>query len=206
MLSYLDTISALHTRGLSVSLKEYLFVQQVVFQEDIRVAYANVFDAQEFVRNVPSEDEEEYLNKFKHDAENLLEKQDCKHLKEYLEQELKSYVQDEASTLQDYKFTGSDVQKLLSNLLKNRSEDLDDASVKDILSLIKSMYDSGALDSGDSFQQHFIQIHDPFNALCVNCNREFEARAGLGAICPHCGQTYNWVETEKRFYPQPQKL
>ena len=102
MLNYLDTLAALHTRGLNVSLKEYLFVQQVVFKEDIRVAYASVFDAQEFVRNVPSEDEEEYLNKFKLDAENLLEKQDCKHLKEYLEQELKSYVQDEASSLSDY--------------------------------------------------------------------------------------------------------
>lgn len=206
MLNYLDTLAALHTRGLNVSLKEYLFVQQVVFKEDIRVAYASVFDAQEFVRNVPSEDEEEYLNKFKHDAENLLEKQDCKHLKEYLEQELKSYVQDEASSLQDYKFTGSDVQKLLSNLLKNRSEDLDDASVKDILSLIKSMYDSGALDSGDSFQQHFIQIHDPFNSLCTKCGREFDSYAGMDCICPHCHQVYKWSEEERRFYPQPQKL
>lgn len=206
MLDFISIQNQLHTRGLNVTLKEYLFVQQVVFKEDIRVAYANIFDAQEFVRNVPSEDEEEYLNKFKSDAENLLEKQDCKHLKEYLEQELKSYVQDETSSLQDYKFTGSDVQKLLSNLLKNRSESLDDASVKDILSLIKSMYDSGALDSGDSFQQHFIQIHDPFNALCTSCNREFEARAGMGAICPHCGQAYKWVESEKRFYPNISKL
>jgi hypothetical protein len=206
MLNYLDTLAALHTRGLNVSLKEYLFVEQVVFKEDIRVAYASVFDAQEFVRNVPSEDEEEYLNKFKHDAENLLEKQDCKHLKEYLEQELKSYVQDEASTLQDYKFTGSDVQKLLSNLLKNRSEDLDDASVKDILSLIKSMYDSGALDSGDSFQQHFIQIHDKFNALCPNCNHEIDVFAGVDCVCPYCKQAFKWSEEERRFYPQPQKL
>lgn len=206
MLNYLDTLQALNTRGLNVSLKEYLFVQQVVFKEDIRVAYANVFDAKEFTKNVPNEDEEIYLNKFKNDAETLLEKQDCKHLKEYLEQSLKSYIQDEASSLQDYKFTGSDVQKLLSNLLKNRSEDLDDASVKDILSLIKSMYDSGALDSSDGFQQHFIQIHDPFNALCTSCNREFEARAGMGAICPHCGQAYKWVESEKRFYPNISKL
>ena len=206
MLDYSSTINVLHTRGISVTLQEYLFVIQVVFGEDVRVAYANTFDTAEFKRNVPSENEDEYLAKFKHDAEILLEKQNCAHLKEYIEQELQSYVQDAASTLEDYKFTGADIQRILSNLLHNRSEDLDEASVRDIITLIKSMYESGALDSGDAFSRHFITLHDAFNAVCTNCNHEFEAHAGIDCMCPHCRQVYRWEESEHRFYPAVAKL
>ena len=206
MLNYLDTLAALHTRGLNVSLKEYLFVEQVVFKEDIRVAYASVFDAQEFVRNVPSEDEEEYLNKFKHDAENLLEKQDCKHLREYLEQEYRSDIQEQASTLKDFKFTGAEVQRLLNNLLHERSQELSEASVRDILALIKSMYDSGALDSGDSFAQHFVTIPSKFNILCPQCNREGYAVEGLDFRCEHCGCIAKWDESSHRYFPNLEHL
>lgn len=206
MLDYLSTTNALHTRGVNVTLQEYFFVVQVVFGEDIRVAYASVFDTSNFKSSVPSEDEEEYLNTHRRDAEILLEKQNCAYLKEYIEQELQSYVQDAATKLEDFKFTGADVQRLLGNLLHNRSESLDDASVRDILSLIKGMYESGALDSGDSFSRHFITLHDPFNALCTTCNHEFEAHAGIDIVCPHCGQVYQWSEDERRFYPAVAKL
>ena len=206
MLDYLSTTNALHTRGVNVTLQEYFFVVQVVFGEDIRVAYASVFDTSNFKNSVPSEDEEEYLNTHRRDAEILLGKQNCAYLKEYIEQELQSYVQDAATKLEDFKFTGADVQRLLGNLLHNRSESLDDASVRDILSLIKGMYESGALDSGDSFSRHFITLHDPFNALCVSCNHEFEAHAGIDIVCPHCKQVYKWSEQERRFYPKFGKL
>lgn len=206
MLDYLSTQNALHTRGIEFTLQEYMFAVQVAFMEDKCVAYASVFDTANFKRNVPSEDEEDYLNTFRREAEIMLDKQHIKHLREYIEQELQSYVQDAASRLEDYKFTGADVQKLLSNLLHNRTEDLDEASIRDILSLIKGMYDSGALDSGDAFERHFITVHDPFNALCVNCNREFEAHAGIDCVCPHCHQVYKWTEQEKRFYPKFETL
>jgi hypothetical protein len=206
MLDYLSTLNAMHTRGIHFSLKEYMFVAQVALKENISVAYASVFDSKEFARNVPSENEEEYLQGFKRDAETLLEKQNCKILKEYIEQELKSYVQYQASTLEDYSFSGTDVQKLLSNLLHNRSEDLDDASVRDIISLIKSLYESGALDSSDTFQQHFIHIYPPFDVVCTSCGREFDIIKGLDAVCPHCQKVYKWSEDEKRFFPEPIKL
>lgn len=204
MLNYLDTLAALHTRGLNVSLKEYLFVQQVVFKEDIRVAYASVFDAQEFVRNVPSEDEEEYLASKREDAEIMLEQQNCRHLREYLEQEYRSDIQEQASTLKDFKFTGAEVQRLLNNLLHERSQELSEASVRDILALIKSMYDSGALDSGDSFSQHFITIPKKYDCICSNCNREMYLVEGCDNKCPACGATYYW--RNNRFYPELSKL
>lgn len=204
MLSYLDTQNTLHTRMVDFTLQEYLFVTQVVLGEDIRVAYANIYDEAEFKRNIPSEDEEEYLAKFKRDAEILLEQQSCRQLREYLEQEYRSDIQDKASTLEDYRFTGAEVQRLLNNLLHERSQELSEASVRDILALIKSMYDSGALDSGDSFQSHFITIPKKYDCICGNCNREMYLVEGCDNKCPACGATYYW--RDNRFYPEISKL
>ena len=202
MLDLLSTQNQLHTRLVDFSLQEYMFVLQVVLGERLEVAYANTFDTAEYKRNIPSEDEEEYLASKRKDAEIMLEQQNCRHLREYLEQEYRSDIQEQASTLKDFKFTGSEVQKLLNNLLHERSQELSEASVRDILALIKSMYDSGALDSGDSFQNHFITIPNKYNALCLNCSHEFYAVEGLSMKCPNCGAVYNWDEQQRRFIPQ----
>ena len=209
MLSYLDTKTVLFTRGVTFDLKQYLFVAQVVLGEDAATAYAMVYDKKNFVKTIGTDDEQEYLAKFKKDADVMLQQQECLHLKEYLEDAYQSDIQAKASTLEDYKYSGSDVQQLLANLLHNRVGDgdsLDEASVKDVISLLKMMYEQGALDSGDTFQKHFIQIHDAFNAVCTSCNREFEAHAGIDCICPFCKQVYHWSEDERRFYPNVSKL
>lgn len=206
MLDYQSTTNTLHTRMIEFDLQQYFFVLQVVLGERLEIAYANVYDAAEFKRNVPSDDEEEYLSKHKRSAEILLSQQECQQLKEYLETEYQSDIQDKASTLEDFKFTGADIQKLLSNLLHNRSESLDDASVKDILSLVKSMYESGALDSGDSFSKHFITIPKKFDSLCPVCNHEMYATEGLDIRCSSCGQIFRWSESQQRFFPQIGKL
>lgn len=202
MLDLLSTQNQLHTRLVDFTLQEYMFVLQVVLGERLEVAYANTFDTVEYKRNVQSEDEEEYLASKRKDAEIMLEQQNCRHLREYLEQEYRSDIQEQASTLKDFKFTGAEVQRLLNNLLHERSQELSEASVRDILALIKSMYDSGALDSGDSFQNHFITIPNKYNALCLNCSHEFYAVDGLSMKCPNCGAVYNWDEQQHRFIPE----
>lgn len=204
MLDLLSTQNALHTRLVDFSLQEYFFVLQIVLGERIEIAYANTFDEAEYKHHVPSEDEEEYLASKKRDAEIMLEQQNCRQLREYLEQEYRSDIQEQASTLKDFKFTGSEVQKLLNNLLHERSQELSEASVRDILALIKSMYDSGALDSGDNFASHFITIPKKYDCICGNCNREMYLVEGCDNKCPACGATYYW--RDNRFYPQPQKL
>ena len=209
MLGYLDAKNALFTRGITFDLKEYIFALQVALGEDAPTAYAMVYDRENFVRETGTDDEQDYIQKFKKDADIMLQQQECRHLLDYLKDSYQSDVQQAASSLKDYKFSGGDVQQLLANLLHNRVGDgdsLDDASIKDVISLIKMMYEQGALDSGDSFQKHFIQIHPPFNALCPACGHEFEAHEGLGVRCPHCGQDFNWSENEKRFYPKIEKL
>lgn len=206
MLNYLDTKSVLFTRGVSFDLKQYLFVVQVVLGEDKSVAYGMTFDRENFVKAIGSEDEDDYLSKVARDAEIMMQQQECQQLFEVLSEEYQLDIQAKASTLENYKFSGAEVQQLLANLLHNRSQELDDASVKDILSLIKTMYEQGALDSGDTFQKHFITIHDKFNALCPNCNHEIDVFAGVDCVCPYCKQAFKWSEEERRFYPQPNKL
>jgi hypothetical protein len=206
MLNYLDTKSVLFTRGISFDLKQYLYVVQVVLGEDKSVAYGMTFDRENFVKAIGSEDEDDYLSKVARDAEIMLQQQECQQLHEVLSEEYQLDIQAKASTLENYKFSGAEVQQLLANLLHNRSQELDEASVKDILSLIKTMYEQGALDSGDTFQKHFITIHDKFNALCPNCNHVIDVFAGVDCVCPYCKQVFKWSEEERRFYSQPQKL
>lgn len=201
MLDLLSTQNALHTRLVDFTLQEYMFVLQVVLGERLEVAYANTFDTQEYKRNVPSEDEEEYLASKRKDAEIMLEQQNCRHLREYLEQEYHSDIQEQASTLKDFKFTGAEVQRLLNNLLHERSQELSEASVRDILALIKSMYDSGALDSGDSFQNHFITIPKKYDCICPQCSREGYAVEGLDFRCEFCGCVAKWDESSRRYFP-----
>ena len=206
MLDLLSTQNQLHTRLVDFTLQEYMFVLQVVLGERLEVAYANTFDTAEFKRSVPSEDEEEYLAQFQKKAEALLETQNCVHLKEYLEIEYQRDIQEQASSLEEFHFTGADVQKLLANLLHDRSADLSEASVRDIISLIKSMYDSGALDSGDAFTKHFITVPKKYDALCPKCNHELYAVEGLNIKCEHCGQQYLWSSDEERFFPELEHL
>lgn len=201
MLDLLSTQNQLHTRLVDFTLQEYMFVLQVVLGERTEVAYANTFDEAEFKRNVPSEDEDEYLASKKRDAEIMLEQQNCRQLREYLEQEYRSDIQEKSSTLSDYKFTGAEVQRLLNNLLHERSQELSEASVRDILALIKSMYDSGALDSGDSFAQHFVTIPKKYDCICPQCSREGYAVEGLDFRCEHCGCIAKWDESSRRYFP-----
>lgn len=206
MLNYLDAEQTLHARGLTIDIKSYLFVLQVVLGEDMRVAYANTFDATECKKHIATEEEEDYFNSLKKDAETLYAQQDLQQLKDLIEEKFRIEVQARASNLKDFKFSAEETVKMLSNLLHERSSDLESASVRDVISLIKMLADQGALEGGDGFQKHFITIHPKFNALCGNCNHEINVFAGIDCTCEHCGQVYRWAEDERRFYPQPQKL
>jgi hypothetical protein len=176
----------------------------VVLGERLEVAYANTFDTAEYKRNVPSENEEEYLASKRKDAEIMLEQQNCRQLQEYLEQEYRSDIQERASNLSDYRFTGAEVQRLLNNLLRERSQELSEASVRDILALLKTMYETGTLDSGDSYQNHFITIPKKYDCICPQCNHEQYLVEGVDNKCTSCGMVFRW--SDERFYPQPTKL
>lgn len=201
MLDYLSTSNQLHTRLVDFTPQEYIFVLQVILGERPEVAYASIYDLANFKRNVPSEDEEDYLASFKQQAQILLETQNCRQLRDYLESEYQIDVQEKASNLKDYRFTGAEIQRLLNNLLHDRSSELSEASVRDILALIKSMYDSGALDSGDNFSQHFITVPSKYNTICPQCNKEGYAVDGLDFRCEHCGCIAKWDESQHRYFP-----
>ena len=206
MINYLDTANTLHTRMIEYTPEQYFFVLQVVLGESVDVAYAVTFDTEGFRRNIATEDEDKYFASFHRDATIMLETQECRQLKEELEELYRSDIQSKATTLSDYKFSGEDVQKLLANLLHDRTQDLSESSVRDILSLIKTMYENGSLDSGDTFQKHFVVIPNKYNAMCSQCNHELNAVDGLDIRCAYCGQIYKWDESEKRFYPHFAKL
>lgn len=206
MLDYINVKRTLHTRGVNIDERQYLFVLSVVMGERVDVAYGMVFDTKNFKRAIESDECEEYLASIHDDAQARMMLQDERQLQELLSDDYKSEIQAKAMDLEDYSFTTGQVIQILQNLLHERSQDLENSSVRDIISLINTLANQGALQSGDNFSSHFIQIYPPFDVLCTSCGHEFDIVKGLDGICPNCKQVYRWSEDEKRFYPQPQKL
>lgn len=206
MFDYRDFITRLHIRGLKPDDKQYLFVAMVCAGEDISVAYGLTFDTVEFKRNVPSDNEDEYLASIRHKAEVMLQMQECAQLREVINEAIRAEIQSKATNIKEYKFSSQEIVNMLSSLLADRSAEISEASVRDIVQLIRELVNLGGLAGSDGFESHFIQVHEPFNALCTSCNREMDAYAGLDCRCVHCGQVYRWSEEERRFYPQITKL
>ena len=205
-MNYLDIATTMHTRGADIDIKEYLFSLMVTMGEDSETAYAIAFEPSEFRKNL-GEEEGAYLASKKKDAETLLGQQNIKLLRDLMDESYRAEIQSKALNITDYKFSGEETVQILNDLLKSRINDIDTASVKDVVSILKALTEQGALDVGDGgFGRHFVQIFPKFNALCIKCGREFDAQRGLGAVCPHCHQEYRWSEQENRYFPEPSKL
>jgi hypothetical protein len=205
-MNYLDTASALHARGTDISMADYVFAMMVTLGEDMETAYAIAYEPSEFKKNM-GENEGRYLLSKKNDAESLMEQQNIRMLTDILGEAYRADIQEKALNLTDVKFSGEQTVQILNNLLKTRVSDMDTASVKDVVQILKALTEQGALDVGDGgFSKHFVQIFPKFSALCTKCGHEFDAQRGLGAVCPHCRQEYRWSEEENRFYPAVEHL
>lgn len=207
MISYEMAVEQLHTRGLTFNTDQYLFALQVALSERIEVAYAMIYDTQEFKKHINSDDAEEYLAVQKKNAEIMLQQQECQHLKELIEEWKRSEIQNEASNLKTFKYSSEDVANMLSNLLYERSASLEDASVRDIVTLIRELNSQGALDGGaNGFSKHFISVYPHMIALCPVCRRETDVTVGMTCYCTRCGAEFHWSEEEQRYYPKIEKL
>lgn len=207
MIGYIDALNTMHTRGVSIDERDYIYTLMIVLGEEPQNAYAMAYDQANMRKNVGTEQEEVYLSSLKKEAENLMEQQHIIKLRDLLSDAYRAHVQQSALSLKEYKFSGQETVQILNNLLKSKIEDLESSSVKDVVGIIKMLTEQGALEVGDSgFSKHFIIVKDAYPALCVHCNREFDIYPGVGAKCPHCGQPYQWSIEENRFYPQPAKL
>ena len=206
MLDYIGTIDVLHNRNINFNEKQYYFALQVALGEELGVAYGLAFDKTEFKRAIGTDEEEKYLQKATYDANLLLKQQEISHLLDYLKEQYRADVQKQAINLGDYKFSAEEIVQMLSNLLAKRSENLEEASVRDITALIRELAAQGALEGGDGFSRHFINVLPHFNALCPNCNHEIDIARGMTSICPYCGTQFVWEESEQRFYPTPATL
>lgn len=206
MVGYLESVNVMHTRGITIDEKDYVFTLMVVLGETPQTAYAMTYDTSEFKKNVGTEDEESYLLSKRNESESLLAQQSITQLRDFLEESYRAHVQSEALNLKDFRFTGQETVQILNNLLKTRVDDLESSSVRDVVSLLKALSEQGALEMGDGgFSRHFIQISPKFNALCV-CGHEIDVYPGIDCICPHCRQVFRWSEEEKRFYPNVEHL
>lgn len=205
-MNYLDTASTLHTRGADIDMQEYLFGLMVTNGEDKETAYAIAFEPAELYKNL-GEDEGLYIASKKQDAEALMNQQNVKMMLDYMSDLHRAEIQSKALNLTEYKFSGEETVQILNSLLKSRIEDLDAASVKDVVQLLKALMESGGLDAGDGgFSKHFVQIYPKLSVVCPVCHKETDIALGLTSICSRCGAQFVWSEEEHRYYPEPIKL
>ena len=207
MISYQDAVMTLHTRGITFDIKQYLFVMQCALSEDIGVAYGMIYDTQNFKKAISSEDADEYIVEQIKNGEVMLQQQECQHIKELVEEWRRTEIQNEASNLKTFKYSSEDVANMLSSLLYERSSNLDDASVRDIVQLIRELNSQGALDgSGNAFSKHFISVYPHMSVRCPVCLKETDIAVGLTSFCCRCGAELKWSEEESRYYPPVEKL
>ena len=206
MLNFTETTQILFGRGITFSIEDYLFCLNLVLGEDENVSYALAYDRAGYKKVLGTEDEDEYLKTKEQECKVLMQQQSIVQLRQEMEDLYVAEIQGKALNLENYRFTGGQIAQILQNLLHNRVADLDSASTKDVISLIKLLTEQFGLDGGSDFEKHFIQILPKFNALCNNCNREFQIASGIGAVCPHCGASYHWDSNSEKFIPQPSKL
>lgn len=202
MVGYLEAVSTMHTRGVAIDEKDYIFTLMIVLNEPPQNAFAFAYDMSEFKKVIGTEDEDAYLSTKTKDAENMLAQRQIIQLKDWLEEAYRAQIQSASLNLTDYHFSGQETVQILNNLLKTRIDDLESSSVKDVVSLLKALSDQGALEMGDGgFSRHFVQIPAKFNILCPQCNREGYAVEGLDFRCEFCGHIAKWNENSKRYYP-----
>ena len=207
MVSFIDAVETIHTRGLSFDIKQYLFVLQCALSEDVGVAYGMIYDTANFKKVINTEDAVEYIAEKKRDADVMLQQQECQHLKELIEEWKRTEIQNEASELKTFKYSSEDVANMLSNLLFERSKSLEDASVRDIVQLIRELNSQGALDgSGNAFSKHFVSVYPHMTALCPACHRETDVAVGMTCYCIRCGAEFRWSEEEHRYYPKVESI
>ena len=206
MLSFTETTQILFGRGITFSIEDYLFCLNLVLGEDENVSYALAYDKVGYKKVLGTEDEEKYLKTKEQECKVLMKQQNIVQLRQEMEDLYVAEIQGKALNLENYRFTGGQIAQILQNLLHNRVADLDSASTKDVISLIKLLTEQFGLDGGSDFEKHFVQIYPHFNALCINCNREFQITEGIGAVCPFCGAQYHWDSEQNRFIPRPDKL
>lgn len=207
MIDFVDIEHTLNSRSVYFDTNEYHFVLDIVVGCDKRIAYAINMDGDNYKKVKGSEEEKDFFGKCEHNANTLLDKQHIKQLQDEVKYRWHKAIQDAALNLDDIELTGTDIKKVLAAFLRDRIDDPASASVKELIDLLK-MYQPYLPDDSNvsEFQRHFIQVHDPFNALCTNCNHEMQVCKGLSCVCPTCGVHYTWFEEEDRFRPTPSKL
>ena len=207
MIGFTEAVNTMLTRGFSISTEDYLFALLYVLGNGENDAYSFAYDRDELMKNVGTDEESEYLSKNKKAAESKRSQPNITHLIDLLSDSYREEIQKAAFKLSDVKFSGNEAIQILNDILKSRIQDIDSASVKDVVQIIKTLIDQGGLDVGDGgFSKHFVQIFPKFNALCTNCGREFDAMRGLSAKCPFCDTVYNWSESDNRYYPEVETL
>ena len=208
MIDYREIETRLFDRGITISFDDFLFCLLVVNGVEKYHAYAQTIKRKEYEKVAKLPKESAFFNKIKIECDAYMQTQNITQLMDEIDAIHRQNVQAEALQLDDIDLSARDIKNIINKLLKSRVDDLDGASTKEIIELLKMLLNNFVSDDGldNQFQKHFIQVFEPYNAVCTNCNHEIDVPVGLGFTCPYCGQKYVFNQAEGRYYPKVDTL
>lgn len=188
-------------KGIVFTASQFAFAIELALGVDKYQAYITTIASSKYDSLANNEDKRKLVEQSKKDCDFLVKDSSIQMLVEDIKQRYIADIQTKALSLDDVELTSDDVKKIITKLLKQKYDNLEQSATKDIIDLIKTYLNnfttSDELD--DRFGKHFIQIYPHFNGVCPYCNHEIDAPMGVTFKCPNCGRWITWDEEKERY-------
>jgi len=201
MIDYKKIKESLNNRGVKFTPIEYSFAIMVGIGLDKYQSYLTTIKAKELEKCKNEGDADKLLESIKSECDGLLINTSLKEVVNCIKSLYKMKLQSDMLNLEDVELSKNDIKKIITTLLKNRTDNIDGSSAKEIIELIKTYLNNFATSDNlsEEFNRTFIQVIPPYNAVCSNCNKEFSLPPNVSGICPHCGQKYIYDQEKDKF-------
>ena len=190
MISYEDTMKTLGARGIEFSPSEFPFALMVAMGIGRYEAYSTTV-------GIVSKSDDSEKRKL---CDILLAQPRMNALVEYLKDKYNIKVSEDSLHIEDINLTQKQLKNIYGKLILDAYEHPENASYSDLAKIMGSFVKNfPAPDDDADFGRHFIQVMQPYNAVCAQCNHEFDLAPNITSICPHCGHKYVWDEESGKF-------
>jgi hypothetical protein len=203
MINYIETRETLSARGIEFTPKDFVYAFMCAIGMRSDNAYVIAFKDREIEKGEKEHDDAMNIisEKYKDESGNYAAQDRIKKLIEYLEEGHRRLLQEQTVHFDKIDLTANDLKNVLGKLLKDRYDDIEKSSAKEMIDIIKVFADKFVTedDTSKTFQKHFIQIFEPFNCVCTECGREFSLAPNVTTICPNCHHVYTYDKETKKF-------
>lgn len=202
MINYKKTKETMSARGIEFTNAQFSFALMVAVGIDKYDAYKIAIKNDDF-SNVKKDKFNEFEDKCKKECDISIQQQNITQLINFLKEKYEYQITEYVSNPQNVEITPKMLKNLIGRMVKKANDNFETTSFKEMTDAVNSyikFFNPDIEDDNDlQFNKHFITVYPSYNAICCNCNKEFDLPANVTSVCPHCGHKYLWDE-EKKIY------